>query len=85
MFVVLPIDIVIGDYNFIDCNLINEQIISSEETQHSSRFRSQIMERDGSVCIFTGGKASICQAAHLLPRSKGDKVSIQYHCFISTS
>ncbi|KAF7760380.1 hypothetical protein Agabi119p4_11056 [Agaricus bisporus var. burnettii] len=50
MFVVLPIDIVIGDYNFIDCNLINEQIITSEETQHSSRFRSQIMERDGTKC-----------------------------------
>ena len=46
------------------------------------------MERDGPVCVFTEAGAVDCEAAHLLPKSKGDEVYIfiaQRHRFAKCS
>ncbi|KAF8325684.1 hypothetical protein F5887DRAFT_1065316 [Amanita rubescens] len=43
-----------GDYHLIDHNALNDRITSSEQTLCSSRFRSDVMARDGPVCVFTG-------------------------------
>jgi hypothetical protein len=49
-------------------------------SERSSRFRSDVMARDGSACVFTAVEATLCDAAHLLPKSKGDEVCIQHCC-----
>jgi hypothetical protein len=64
----------IGDYHLIDHNAMNDRITSSVQTLRSSDFRSNVMERDGSMCVFTGTEARKCDAAHLLAKSKGDEV-----------
>ena len=69
----------IGDYH-----LMNDRITSSDQTPRSSRFRQDVMARDGPACVFTRFDDSVCDAAHLLPRSKGDEVCIRpYHCSVS--
>ena len=70
----------IGDYHIIDSNALNDRITSSELTLRSSRFRSDVIARDGPQCIFTATEAVACDAAHLIPKSKGDEVCIQHHC-----
>ncbi|KAI0293806.1 hypothetical protein BC826DRAFT_370276 [Russula brevipes] len=62
-----------GDYHIIDYNALTDRITSSEQTMRSSRFRRAVETRDGPVCIFTGARGSRCDAAHLLPKSKGDE------------
>ncbi|KAF8347149.1 hypothetical protein F5887DRAFT_1131423 [Amanita rubescens] len=62
-----------GDYHLIDHKTMNDRITSSEQTPRSSRFRSDVMARDGPVCVFTGSLADDCDAAHLLPKIKGDE------------
>ncbi|KIM90547.1 hypothetical protein PILCRDRAFT_1822 [Piloderma croceum F 1598] len=62
-----------GNYHIIDYNALNDRITSSERTIRSSRFRSNIETRDGLVCIFTGARGSRCDAARLLPKTKGDE------------
>ncbi|KAF8347106.1 hypothetical protein F5887DRAFT_48592 [Amanita rubescens] len=62
-----------GDYHLIDHNAINDRITSSEQTLRSSCFRRDVMERDGPVCVFTGTFGGMCDAAHLLAKSKGDE------------
>jgi hypothetical protein len=64
----------IGDYQFIDYHALDDQITSSDITQRSSSFRRDIMERDGSMCVFTEFDAYGCDAAHVIPKSKGDQV-----------
>ena len=73
----------IGEYHIIDYNAMNDRITSSEQTPRSSRFRRDVMERDGPVCVFTLTDGSMCDAAHLLPKSKGDEVCIRCHCSMS--
>jgi hypothetical protein len=73
----------VGDYQIIDPNGLNDRFTSSEQTIRSSRFRIDVEERDGPVCVFTGTNGIICDAAHLLPKSKGDEVYICRHCSMS--
>ena len=73
----------IGDYHIIDYKGMNDRISSSEQTLRASSFRRGVKARDGSVCVFTGYE--ICDATHLLPKSKGDAVSIRCHCSMSSS
>ena len=75
----------IGDYHVIDSNAMNDRIISSEQTPRSSRFRREVMERDGPVCVFTLTDGSMCDAAHLLAKSKGDEVCIASSLFHVTA
>src|SRR6266404_2761901 len=75
----------IGDYHLIDHNAMNDRMTSSEQTPRSSHFCSDVMARDGTVCVFTGDDDNMCDAAHLLPKSKGDEVCIRRprHCSMS--
>ena len=66
----------IGDYHLID-HTMNDRITSSQQAPRSSRFRRDVMARDGPACVFTGIDDSICDAAHLLPKSNGDEVCIR--------
>ena len=43
------------------------------KTSRSGLYRQQVVDRNG-VCVVTGGVAQICDAAHIIPRSKKDKV-----------
>ena len=64
----------LGEYHFIDSNTLNDRITSSEYTQRRINFRSDIMERDGHVCVISQNTVESCDAAHLIQRSKGDEV-----------
>ncbi|KAI0289830.1 hypothetical protein BC826DRAFT_970734 [Russula brevipes] len=46
-------------------------VTSSTVSTRRERFCQDVEERDG-ACVVTGGPASICQAAHILPHSIGD-------------
>ncbi|KAI9460008.1 hypothetical protein HD554DRAFT_2176781 [Boletus coccyginus] len=45
---------------------------NSEATSRAADFRSDVVERDR-MCVLTGDEEEDCDAAHLLPRSKGDE------------
>ena len=63
------------DLVFVDLKGLNERVTTSSATtaRRSRRFREQIVERDGS-CVITGEAAEHCDAAHLIPRGKGNEV-----------
>jgi hypothetical protein len=61
-----------GNLIFVDIEGLNDRVTSSIMTRRSGEFRRQIVRRDGS-CVITGN-ARHCDAAHLIPRVKGDKV-----------
>jgi hypothetical protein len=62
-----------GNLIFVDIEGLNDQLTPSIMTQRSGEFREQIVQRDGS-CVITRKAAEICDAAHLIPRAKGDRV-----------
>jgi hypothetical protein len=66
--------VVIGDYHLVDYQALNDRITSSEQTTRRSDFRRSIIQRDGDFCVITGTPGPICDAAHIIPRSKGDEV-----------
>jgi hypothetical protein len=67
--------VLIGEYNLVDHKVLNlDRMTSSEQTPRRSRFRDDVVERDGSSCHFTGVSEELCDAAHIVPRSKGDEV-----------
>ncbi|SRR6266404_5650305 len=61
---------------FIDYEALNghTSIASSESTGRNPLFRQKVMERD-QFCVVTGSNQRGCDAAHLIPRSKGDAVT----------
>jgi hypothetical protein len=63
-----------GDCIFVDHAGLNTRITTTEQTDRSSRFRQQVMQRDGVFCVITRALATECHAAHLIPRSKGNEV-----------
>ncbi|EDQ99804.1 uncharacterized protein LACBIDRAFT_334685 [Laccaria bicolor S238N-H82] len=62
-----------GDYRIVDFCGLDDQITSNARTLRSSNFHRDIMDRDGPACVFTMMGEADCQAAHLLPKSKGDE------------
>ena len=64
----------IGDYHLVDYKASNDRITSSLQTARRGRFRNDVMERDGSFCVFTGVSAELCDAAHIVSRRKGNEV-----------
>ena len=54
---------------------LNERMTTSTLTLRRHKFRDEILERDGLFCVVTGHEAILCDAAHLVPRSKGDNVT----------
>ncbi|KIJ97454.1 hypothetical protein K443DRAFT_9872 [Laccaria amethystina LaAM-08-1] len=59
--------------SLIDFHAIDDRVTPSAQTLRSSTFRSDAMVRDGPACVFTFTEGSLCEAAHLLPKSKGDE------------
>jgi len=55
---------------FADPYCLNESIV---DTPCCSDFRKNVMARDGEFCIVIG--VAECQAAHLVPKFKGDEVT----------
>ena len=53
-----------GDYHLIDHNALNDGITSSDCTACPSRFRADVIARDGPVCVFTETCADKCNAVH---------------------
>ena len=59
----------------MDYKGLNEQMTSSTvATDRCYNFRQDVMQRDGSHCIITHEFEEICDAAHLIPRHKGNEV-----------
>ena len=64
----------------VDCFGINERVSStSTSTTTTGRrdFTDRVWARD-QTCVITGAPQLICQAAHLIPRSKGDNVRVTF-------
>ena len=70
----------IEPHHLIDCLGINEIVSStsiSTATTGRRDFTDRVWARD-QTCVITGAPQLICQAAHLIPRSKGDNVRVTF-------
>ncbi|KAI0246989.1 hypothetical protein BJV78DRAFT_1249580 [Lactifluus subvellereus] len=57
----------------LDPSLANTRIVTSSQTStRRDNFRADVEERDGRRCVVTSAPHNQCDAAHLLPHSKGD-------------
>ncbi|KAI0245053.1 hypothetical protein BJV78DRAFT_1270029 [Lactifluus subvellereus] len=57
----------------LDPSLANTRIETSSQTSmHRDNFRADVEEQDGRRCVVTSVPHNVCDAAHLLPHSKGD-------------
>ena len=70
-----PYPISSGSCIFVDYSAINERVTNSEQTNHCTNFRRDVVQRDGR-CMATQCGAHYCDAAHLIPYGKGDDVRI---------
>ncbi|KAI0291865.1 hypothetical protein BC826DRAFT_1105798 [Russula brevipes] len=61
-----------GVYHLVDHQGLNDRTTSSVLTERGYRFRSAVTLRDGNCCVITRSDASCCDAAHIIPHSKGD-------------
>ncbi|KAI0291825.1 hypothetical protein BC826DRAFT_911990 [Russula brevipes] len=52
---------------------VDDRITSSALTERGPRFRSAVALRDGNCCVITTRDVSYCDAAHIIPHSKGDE------------
>ena len=59
----------------VDPHIERTHITSSVTTARRETFRDEVAERDGNCCALTSYPAITCDAVHLVPHSKGDKVS----------
>jgi hypothetical protein len=59
--------------NFIDYNGLNDPATSTVRTPRAMGFRARIVDRDQS-CVVTGWNAPLCDAAHIIPKGKGNAV-----------
>jgi hypothetical protein len=62
------------DCAFIDYQGLNDRLTSTERTARSNNFRDDVIQRDGHACVVTQKAEDLCDAAHLIPRCKGDEV-----------
>ncbi|KAH7886539.1 hypothetical protein F5I97DRAFT_1003754 [Phlebopus sp. FC_14] len=59
-------------FHLVDYNALNDRVTSSGLTPGRAGFRDIILDRDGS-CVITRADNRICDAAHVIPRCKGDE------------
>lgn len=62
------------DCAFVDHQGLNDRLTSTARTARSNHFRGDVIQRDGHACVVTLAAEDLCDAAHLIPRSKGDEV-----------
>lgn len=67
----------------VDPNIAHSNITSSCSSTQRAGFHDKVAERDKWQCVLTGFPQIRCEAAHLLPHSKGDNVSQSYSHLIS--
>ena len=60
---------------FVDYKGLNERMTTTTLTLRRHNFRNEILVRDGNYCVITGETSEDCDAAHLIPKSKGDEVT----------
>ena len=70
----VPIPISPGHCNFVDYEGLNDRVMTTASQGHCTNFRRNVQDRDGESCIITQEAAVHCDAAHLIPHSKGDEV-----------
>ena len=63
-----------GRCAFVDYEGLNDRITTTEGTARRSDFRNNVIRRDGHACVITKEGEKDCDAAHLIPHSKGDAV-----------
>jgi hypothetical protein len=66
-----------GPCAYVDYEGLNDRITTSDGTQVIQRdddFRKDVIRRDGPACVITRREQAHCDAAHLIPHSKGDEV-----------
>ncbi|KAH9953559.1 hypothetical protein BGW80DRAFT_1192203 [Lactifluus volemus] len=61
------------DCAFIDYEGLNDRLTSTAPKRRRSGFRRDLIRRDGPSCVITEVPKAHCEAAHLIPRSKGDE------------
>ena len=59
---------------FVDSEGLNDRLTSTVQTPRRAHFRDVVIKRDGPACVITQEKEGQCDAAHLIPHSKGDEV-----------
>ena len=59
---------------FVDHEGLNDRITTTEGTTGLRSFRADIIRRDGPACVVTQIEEDHCDAAHLIPHSRGDEV-----------
>ena len=62
------------DCVFVDHEGLNERLTSTQLTLRRASFRRDVIQRDGFACVVTQEVGKNCDAAHLIPRGKGDEV-----------
>jgi hypothetical protein len=62
------------DCAFVDHECLNDRLTSTAQTPCSNHFREEIIRRDGHACVITQEAEDLCDAAHLIPRCKGNEV-----------
>ena len=63
-------------FAFVDHEGLNHRLTSTEQTTCCYNFRGDVIQRDGHVCVVTQEAEEDCDAAHLIPHSKGDEVRL---------
>ncbi|KAI9438928.1 hypothetical protein H4582DRAFT_1877448, partial [Lactarius indigo] len=58
---------------FVDYEGLNGTMTSTDRTPRRNHFRREIMDRDGELCVITRDVPECCDAAHIIPMSKGDE------------
>jgi len=57
----------------VDYEGLNDRKTTTEGTVRLRNFRSNVVRRDGPVCVITGEGEDHCDAIHLIPHSKGNE------------
>lgn len=68
-------------FAFVDHEGLNNRLTSTEQTTCRYNFRGDVIQRDGHVCVVTQEAEEDCDAAHLIPHSKGDEVRLVVSSF----
>jgi hypothetical protein len=59
---------------FVDYEGLDDRITTTEGTSRRGDLRADVIRRDGPACVVTQVEGRHCDAAHLIPHSKGDGV-----------
>ncbi|KAI0291859.1 hypothetical protein BC826DRAFT_1186743 [Russula brevipes] len=62
-----------GVYHLVDPHSLNDRTTTSVLTLRRFDFRGAVALRDGHLCAVTRDDAPFCDAAHVIPHSKGDE------------